>query len=201
MAKLFKISTDEISKKMEEQEKPKFEKDERFYIPERDKDGNFRAKIRFLTPILENGKAGLPRVQEFSHAFKSRNGRFFNEICPTTIHKECPICLANKPYWEENKDTARVKVGHRSRKNYFISNILVIEDSTHPENEGKVFIYKYPKTIKQFQDEYKTDEGKDFFCPNEGAVFRLKIWTKTDGERKYPQYDKSQFESPSPLCD
>ena len=88
----------------------------------------------------------------------------------------------------------------RKRRLHHVSNILVVSDSANPENEGKVFLYKYGKKIMdkvmdvmqpQFQDE-KPVNPFDFWG---GANFKLKI-RNFEG---YRNYDKSEFEAPTEL--
>jgi len=76
---------------------------------------------------------------------------------------------------------------------------LVVSDPANPDNEGKTFLYKYGKKIfdkimdvmqPQFQDE-KAVNPFDFW---EGANFKLKIRTE-----QWRNYDKSEFDGPSPL--
>jgi len=99
---------------------------------------------------------------------------------------------------EEDKETARM----RKRRLHHVSNILVVSDSANPQNEGKVFLYKYGKKIMdkvmdimqpQFQDE-KPVNPFDFWG---GANFKLKI-RNFEG---YRNYDKSEFDSQSELFD
>jgi hypothetical protein len=82
----------------------------------------------------------------------------------------------------------------------YISNIYVIKDPSNPDNEGKVFLYSYGKKIfdklndlmrPQFEDEAEVNP----FDLWEGANFKLKI-RQVEG---YTNYDKSEFESVSPL--
>ena len=77
---------------------------------------------------------------------------------------------------------------------------MVVNDAKHPENEGKVFLFKFGKKIfdkiteamkPEFEDE-KPINPFDFW---EGANFKLKI-RKVDG---YWNYDKSEFEGVSQI--
>ena len=79
---------------------------------------------------------------------------------------------------------------------------MVVEDSKRPENEGKIFLFKFGKKIfdkindmmnPQFEDETSVNPF-DFW---EGANFKLKI-RKVEG---FTNYDKAEFASPSPLFD
>jgi hypothetical protein len=97
---------------------------------------------------------------------------------------------------ESNKEVAR----KQKRRLSYYANIYVVEDPKNPENEGKVFLYKFGKKIfdkineamnPQFEDE-KAVNPFDLWA---GANFKLKI-RKVEG---YQNYDKSEFESPSVL--
>jgi hypothetical protein len=76
----------------------------------------------------------------------------------------------------------------------------VISDPKNPENEGKVFLFKYGKKIFDKLHEAMNPAFEDETAINpfdfwEGANFKLKI-RQVEG---YRNYDKSEFESASPL--
>lgn len=171
--------------------------DDRLWKPEQDKAGNGYAVIRFLPA---GPKDELPWVRLWSHGFQGPTGKWYIENSLTTLNQPDPVTELNSKLWatgtKENQDLVR----KRKRKLNYISNILVISDPKHPENEGKVFLFKYGKKIfdkinelmnPQFADE-KAINPFDFW---EGANFKLKI-RKYEG---YPNYDKSEFEAPSAL--
>ena len=174
--------------------------DSTFWQPEVDKVGNGQAIIRFLPSAPDND---YPWVRVFSHGFQNKaNGKWFIENCPTTLNQECPVCVANNELWntgtKENQDIVRT----RKRKLHYVANILVIKDSKNPDNEGKVFKFKFGTKIfekiknamqPQFEDETPIDPF-DFW---EGANFKLKI-CKVEG---YRNYDRSEFDAPSPIAD
>ena len=185
--------TEEINKT---QNKSESYKDDRFWKPEVDKAGNGYAVIRFL-PAAEGDDVPWARV--FSHGFQGKGG-WFIENCPTTIGKKCPVCEANNELWnsgvEDDKNIAR----DRKRKLSYISNIIVMSDPANPQNEGKVFLYKYGKKIfdkitESMQPEFQDETPINPFDFWEGANFKLKI-RKVAG---YTNYDKSEFESISAL--
>ena len=81
-------------------------------------------------------------------------------------------------------------------------NIYVVSDSKHPENEGKVFLFRYGKKIfdklmAAMQPEFEDETPINPFDFWEGANFKLKI-RKVDG---YWNYDASSFENVSALSD
>lgn len=203
MKKIGKMNWNKISEKIKEQEKTtgKFQKkiDERIYKPEIKKDGTAQAIIRFLpSPDTE-----IPFVKKYSHGFKGING-WYIEDCPTTYGKTCPVCKSNSYAWNNgDQNTAR----RRARRLSVYSNILVVKDPQNPENEGKVFLYRYGKKIheklmgKIDPGEESIDKPVMIFDPKEGANFRLKVnMIKVDG-KSMPNYDSSQFDSPSELSD
>ena len=172
--------------------------DERLWKPEVDKAGNGFAVIRFLSaPQGED----LPWAKVYTHAFQGPGGWFIDN-CLTTINQNCPVCEANRELWNTGSKANQDIVRDRKRKLSYYSNIYVVQDKSHPENEGKVFLYKYGKKIfdkimaamkPEFEDETPINPF-DFWA---GANFKVKI-TKKDG---YWNYDKSEFGKPEPLFD
>ena len=78
----------------------------------------------------------------------------------------------------------------------------MIKDGSNPQNEGKVFLYRYGKKIFDKLNECMNPEFEDETPINpfdfwEGADFKLKVRT-LDG---FVNYDKSEFDSPSALFD
>ena len=193
---------DSLMKEVEKIANPQSEsrgEDDRFWQPEVDKVGNGYAVIRFLPP--PKGEE-LPWVRTWNHGFQGPSGKWYIENSLTTIGKTDPVSEYNTELWnsgsEANKEIAR----KQKRKLTYISNILVLKDPAHPENEGKVFLYKFGKKIfdkikdiaePTFEDE-KPINPFDFW---EGADFKLKI-RKVEG---YRNYDKSEFDSPSAVSD
>ena len=173
--------------------------DDNYWKCETDKGGNGMATIRFLPTPEIDGDEGLPWVKMYSHGFQGPGG-WFIENCLTTKNQECCVCKLNSEAWnsgiEANKDVAR----SRKRRLNYISNIYVIDDPKHPENNGKVFLYRYGKKIFEKISEamnpaFPDEKPINPFDLWEGANFKLKI-RKVDG---YQNYDKSEFESSSPL--
>lgn len=172
--------------------------DERLWKPEVDKVGNGFAVIRFL-PAPEGEE--LPWAKVYTHAFQGPGGWLIDN-CLTTINQACPVCEANRELWNTGSKSNQEIVRQRKRKLSYYSNIYVVQDKAHPENEGQVFLFKYGKKIfdkisAAMQPEFDDETPVDPFDFWNGANFKLKI-TKKDG---YWNYDKSEFESPSVLGD
>lgn len=186
--------------------------DPRFWKIERDKGGNATALIRFLDVTPECAD-DLPWVREWSHSFKV-NGRWYIEKSLTTIGKDDPVSELNSRLWNESKDDnspGRKQARNQKRKLVYISNILVINDPRNPDNNGKVFLFKYGKKIydkiaSKLSPEFEDDQALNVFDYWEGANFKLRVKTikmkSFDGKDvEFPNYDDSAFENPSPVAD
>jgi hypothetical protein len=170
--------------------------DDRLWKPEVDKAGNGFAVIRFLS--APEGEE-LPWAKVYTHAFQGTGGWLIDN-CLTTINQSCPVCEANRELWNTGSKSNQEIVRQRKRKLSYYSNIYVVQDKAHPENEGKVFLFKYGKKIfdkisAAMQPEFEDETPVDPFDFWNGANFKVKI-TKKDG---YWNYDKSEFDSPSVL--
>jgi hypothetical protein len=196
-----KSNFDALTKQLEKsQDKPKTEnkyQDDRFWKPELDKSGNGYAVLRFL-PAVEG--EDMPWQRVWNHAFQGPGGQWYIENSLTTLNKKDPVSEENTRLWNTGIEADKEIARKRKRKLSYYSNILVVSDPKHPENEGKVFLFKFGKKIfdkiteamnPAFEDE-KAVNPFDFW---EGANFKLKI-RKVDG---YWNYDKSEFEQVSKI--
>ena len=170
--------------------------DDRLWKPALDASGNGYAVIRFL-PAPEG--ESLPWAKLYNHAFQGPGGWLIDN-CPTTKGEQCPVCAANNKLWNSGVESDKEIARQRKRKLSYYSNIYVIKDSANPENEGKVFLYKYGKKIHDkvlaaMQPEFDDETPVNPFDLWEGANFKLKI--RTIGG--YWNYDASEFAAPSAL--
>ncbi len=173
-------------------------RDENLWKPEMDKGGNGYAVIRFL-PAPEG--EDLPWAKIFSHAFQGPGG-WYIENSLTTINKSDPVGDLNRQLWNSGSDRDKDTARKQKRKLSYYSNIYVVSDPLHPENEGKVFLYKYGKKIhdkivEAMQPAFADETPINPFDFWKGANFKLKI-RKLDG---YWNYDKSEFDAVSTLGD
>ena len=151
--------------------------DDREWKPTVDKAGNGYAVLRFL-PATEG--QDVPWVRYWDHGFKGPTGRWYIENSLTSIGKDDPVSEMNSQLWNSGRDEDKETARARKRRLHYVSNVYVVSDPSNPENEGKVFLYKYGKKIfdkimdvmqPQFQDE-KPVNPFDFWG---GADFKLKI--------------------------
>ena len=171
--------------------------DERLWKPELDKSGNGYAVLRFLPAVQGED---LPWAKVWNHAFQGPTGQWYIENSLTTLNQKDPVSEHNTALWNTGLESDKEIARKQKRKLQYFSNVYVVSDTKHPENEGKVFLFRYGKKIfdkitaamsPEFEDE-KAINPFDFW---EGANFKLKI-RKVDG---FWNYDKSEFEEPSKL--
>ena len=190
--------TSKLVKEVEKMENKGGGADERIWKPEMDKTGNGYAVIRFLpAPDGED----LPWVKLFSHAFQGPGG-WYIENSLTTIGGKDPIGELNRELWNTGNESDKDTVRKQKRKLSFYANIYVVQDKANPQNEGKVFLYKFGKKIfdkimEAMQPEFEDETPINPFDFWQGANFKLKL-KKVAG---YWNYDSSEFGRVSPLLD
>ena len=195
-------SLDKLLGAAEQENKPLEKKsyvDERIWKPVMDKTGNGFAIIRFL-PAPKGEE--LPWVKLWNHAFQGPTGQWYIENSLTTISQNDPVSELNTKFWNSGVESDKEIARKQKRKLQYYSNIYVVKDSANPENEGKVFLYRYGKKIfdkvmETMQPAFEDETPVNPFDFWEGANFKLKL-RKVDG---YWNYDKSEFEAPSALFD
>jgi hypothetical protein len=190
--------TEKLVKQVEKMNSSAGSADDRLWKLECDKAGNGFAVIRFL-PASEG--EDMPFVKTYSHAFQGTGGWLIDN-CLTTLNQKCPVCEHNSSLWNSGIDANKEVARKQKRKLSYISNIYVVKDPANPENEGKVFLFKYGKKIfdkileamnPEFEDDAKIDPF-DFWT---GADFKL----KAKNVAGYRNYDSSAFANQSALND
>ena len=195
-------SLDKLLVQAETENKPQEKKsyvDERLWKPVMDKTGNGFAIIRFL-PAPEGEE--LPWAKVWNHAFQGPTGQWYIENSLTTIGQNDPVSEHNTRLWNSGVESDKEIARKQKRKLQYFSNIYVVKDSANPENEGKVFLYRFGKKIfdkimEAMQPAFDDEVAINPFDFWKGANFKLKI-RKVDG---YWNYDKSEFEGVSPVLD
>jgi len=172
--------------------------DDRLWKPEMDKTGNGYAVIRFL-PAPEGEE--LPWAKMYSHAFQGPGGWYIENSLTTSGGKD-PVSEYNRELWNSGNEADKDTVRKQKRKLSYYANIYVVQDKANPQNEGKVFLYKFGKKIfdkimEAMQPEYEDETAINPFDFWAGANFKLKL-KKVAG---YWNYDSSEFAASAPLLD
>ena len=181
----------EAVKKLKDK-KPNFT-DDRFWNIKKDQQGNGDAVIRFLPGMSQEDE---PFIQKFTHGFKENN-KWFIEDCPVTVKRDCACCNHAVPFWEEDTKESKIIAGKFWRKKQYIGRIKVIKDISNPDNNGKIFLYKfgqkiYNKIMATVSPDSELDEPILVWDLWDGLDFKL-IIRKVDGHANYDQckfYDK-----------
>lgn len=172
--------------------------DNRFWRPEVDKAGNGYAVVRFLpAPAGED----IPFVRVWDHGFQGPGG-WYIEKSLTTLGQKDPVSEYNTQLWNNGTEAGKEQVRKQKRRLTYISNVYVIKDTANPQNEGKVFLFKYGKKIWDklnlaMNPEFEDETPLNPFDLWEGANFKIKI-RNVEG---YRNYDKSEFDKRAPLFD
>ena len=175
--------------------------DERQWKLTVDKAGNGSAVIRFLP--APNGE-DIPWVRIWDHGFKGPGG-WYIENSLTTLDKQDPCSEHNSKLWNSGVESDKNIARDQKRRLSYYANIFVVKDPKNPENEGKVFLYKFGKKIFDKVNDLMnpvTDDIEDTVAINpfdiwEGANFKLR-GRMVEG---YRNYDACEFAAPSPLSD
>lgn len=181
-----------------------YSKDDRYWQPVVGKDGSGSAVIRFL-PSSEGEE--VPFVRIWSYGWKNAlNNKWYIEESPTTLGQAFPDPMAeyNSELWNSGEaGIAQIRKNGMQRKLAFISNIYVVNHPGRPDDEGKVFLYRYGKKIfDKLNDRMNPPEGVPVPPMNpfdlwEGASFNLRI---AKGEGGFRNYDSSMFLDRGPLA-
>jgi hypothetical protein len=216
---LKKSSSQNFDKLLKQVEKlsapPTFEKEDtdNYWKPTPDKAGNAVAVIRFLPGGPVDGDDAVPFVRFFDHGFQSKKtGKWYIEKSLTTFDEKDPVTDFNSGLWGDRTDPTetpeRQQARNQKRRLHYVSNIYVVTDPAKPENEGKVFLFKYGKKIhdKILKMMHPDLESEPRVNPTDlwlGANFKLKQTRQTAniGGRQvsFPNYDESVFLQPAPL--
>ncbi len=183
----------------------KKEADPRFFQPDVSKDGYAEVRIR----LLPSPDTDIPYVKKYNHGFMGTNGQWFIENCPTTLGEKCPVCEDNSRLWQGTKADKDVASDHGRRLSVIV-NVLIVKDPNHPENDGKVMLWRYGKKLhEKIMDKINpkkgsVDEPVMVFDPENGADFKLKVkqtsFVGRGGKQiKSLNYDTSEFAPQSAL--
>ena len=190
--------TEKLVKEVEKMNSSNGSTDDRLWKLDCDKSGNGYAVIRFL-PAPEG--EDLPFIKVYSHAFQGPGGWLIDN-CLTSLNQKCPVCEHNSGLWNNGTDAGKEVARKQKRKLTYMSNIYVVKDPANPENEGKVFLFKYGKKIfdkisEAMQPEFEDESPIDPFDFWGGANFKL----KAKNVAGYRNYDSSEFAAAGALLD
>lgn len=152
-------------------------------------DGIYRAKLRFIPNFRNVKKSIISKYTYWLTDANEENAIYVDD--PSTIGEKSPIGdmfwkLKNSKNPVDNNLSDLLKRGRK-----FFSLVQIIEDTQHPELEGRLMVFSYGIKIKEkidseFKDE---DEGGNPFDVLNGRVFRIEV-KKVGG---FQNYDSCKF--------
>jgi hypothetical protein len=179
------MNWDELEKSLGEDVKKakKDYKDDRFWTLSRDENNNGGAIIRLLPD-----PNGVPFIQMYSHAWQSydpikKKKRWYINESPSIIGLEDPASDFWGALYSLGTDEAKLEARNFSRKIQYYTNIKVIKDPANPQNEGKIFIWKFGTKLKDKimaalkpseADIQMGEEPKQLYNPLTGNNIKLK---------------------------
>ena len=197
------LSWGDISSKTNYKEKgeKKSYKDERFWSISKDDQGKGAAIIRLLVdkdkvPFINIYNCGL---REFNETDKKYY--WFIRDLPSTIKAPDPLEELWSALYNHSAD-GREEAKNFGRRESFITNILVVKDPGNPENDGKIFLWKFgKKLLDKFmtalnpseQERELGEKPKELFHPLRGNNIALKIKNVAG----FPNFDDTNIQSES----
>lgn len=178
-----------VGNPFEDKNNGRYARDERFYVLQKDKNGNGAALIRFLP---DSEKSMIQKLFKINTTIiKNGKRRFVSEFTPSTIGQACPFQEKWQELWNAgDKEEARLF----SRSIKYVANIKVLKDPANPENEGKIFLYEMSGAMKDKiqnaldpseQDRSLGATPKELFNPLKGNSFRLVAKKGANGQINY----------------
>lgn len=213
-----KTNIEAIAKSFTEKGQKQSYDDDRYWKLEAGKDGNGAALIRFLD-ITPDSEDTAPHVHIWKYGFKV-NGRWYIEKSLQSIGQDDPVYDLNGELWKlaqgDKKSPYAEQAQNQRRVAEYHANILVKNDPKNPDNNGKVFLFKFGNQImKKITAKISPSDEQvalgvvpvtDLFDYWTGRDFRLVMTTEDvdfgEGSKPTPSYEASAFdETPKPVAD
>lgn len=176
-------------------------KDERFWEPTFLLDVDSKSKIRFLPD--ENWDF-IKYIRK--HYIKLDNGEFVIENClkrENINDAKCPFCELSLKYFNLGyKDKDYEKYRKFKAHSYYISNVLILEDHSNKETEGKNFLYYFTNRILHdliFEDQKLLTHNfnLNIYYENrklwEGKTMKIKSYHESKYDSRPYRYNKTKF--------
>lgn len=159
-----------------------------------------------------------PIVTVSRNNFK-KNGKFLNELNRRSmLGEECPINDFDRAGWEAWKeagkpdDETKKELVSRLPKDEYYANILVVDDKANPENNGKVFLFRFTQAIMNMINEALEPSmpGKDPIDPFDIFEGRNLVLEFMMPEQSFGNWTgfapkdipkESKWEDPTPLAE
>lgn len=135
----------------------------------------------------------------FHHGWKTSSGLYVSYMCPSTYGEKCPICRQSIVLYKSNNPENIERSKKLRRKENWLVNIFVIDDSKNPEDNNKNRVFRFGRQIKEIIDDALTGDDKLIYGPKifrldeKGFDLRISCRANSDKKDAWPSYTSSKF--------
>lgn len=145
-------------------------------------------KLR-LMPYVDDPSETFFHYIEFGWTSKATDN-YVSAISPSTVGEPCPISEVWRKGFQNKLNTSGIR-----RREQWMVNVYVVDDPSHPENNGTVKIFRYGKQIDKIiqqalQGDLADELGKSIFdLSSNGYDFIVRC----EKQQEFPNYSNSSF--------
>lgn len=145
-------------------------------------------KLR-LMPYVDDPSETFFHYIEFGWTSKATDN-YVSAISPSTAGEPCPISKVWRKGFQNKLNTSGIR-----RRDQWVVNVYVVDDPSHPENNGTVKVFRYGKQIDKIiqqalQGDLADELGKSIFdLSSNGYDFIVRC----EKQQEFPNYSNSSF--------
>lgn len=145
-------------------------------------------KLR-LMPYVDDPSETFFHYIEFGWTSKATDN-YVSAISPSTAGEPCPISEVWRKGFQNKLNTSGIR-----RREQWMVNVYVVDDPSHPENNGTIKIFRYGKQIDKIiqqalQGDLADELGKSIFdLSSNGYDFIVRC----EKQQEFPNYSNSSF--------
>lgn len=145
-------------------------------------------KLR-LIPFVDDPSKTIVHYIEYGWTSKATDN-YVSAISPSTWQEPCPISEVYRKGFKDRVNTSGIK-----RREQWLVNVFVVDDPSHPENNGTVKVFRYGKQIDKIIQQATVGDLSDelgkavFDITSNGYDFIVRC----EKQQEFPNYSNSSF--------
>lgn len=145
-------------------------------------------KLR-LIPFVDDPSKTIVHYIEYGWTSKATDN-YVSAISPSTWQEPCPISEVYRKGFKDRVNTSGIK-----RREQWLVNVFVVDDPSHPENNGTVKVFRYGKQIDKIIQQATVGDLSDelgkavFDVTSNGYDFIVRC----EKQQEFPNYSNSSF--------
>lgn len=145
-------------------------------------------KLR-LIPFVNDPSKTIIHYIEYGWTSKATDN-YVSAISPSTWQEPCPISEVYRKGFKDRVNTSGIK-----RREQWLVNVFVVDDPSHPENNGTVKVFRYGKQIDKIIQQATVGDLSDelgkavFDVTSNGYDFIVRC----EKQQEFPNYSNSSF--------